>query len=648
MKRFLPKIPVLLIGSCTLLLAKAFGLAVAGAAAPILGNYPNTSLPLSTDTTVLPDAAPTNTTSMNVSTSTNFKGSLEGYPATGIVRVTDAHPAGAYTVTVRAFDSGGASAIKTFMLTVTTPATCTPIRFAATNFAVGSNPLTVLVGDFNGDGKQDLAAVNNSASSVSVLLGDGLGGFSAPTNFAVGFSPFSAAVGDFNGDGKQDLAVACYNSNTVSILLGDGAGGFSAATNFAAGSHPYSVAVGDFNGDGKQDVAVPNYNSGNVSILLGNGAGSFGAATNFVVGSGPFWVAVGDFNGDSKQDLAVANYASNNVSILLGNGAGGFSAATQLAVATGPLCVALGDFNRDGKQDLAVTTYGSNNVSILSGNGAGGFGVPVTFAVGTGPRSVTVGDFNGDGNQDLAVANYSSYNVFILLGDGVGEFGAPTNFAIGSGPFSVAVGDFNGDGWQDLAVGNALSNSVLVLPRVCALTVTSAVSRMTHAFFAPGFSINLPLTGSPGIECRTIGGSNDYTIVVGFSGNVTVTGTPQAQLTLGMGCVGTAGTCSANGAVTVSDNEVTIPLTNVANAQAINVTLNGVSGGIGNVVIPMRVLAGDVNGNGAVNATDVAFVKARIGQGLDSTDFRADINANGSINATDASLVKSNVGTGLP
>src|SRR5437762_10042310 len=96
---------------------------------PTLGNYPDTSIPLSTDTTVTPDAAPTNTTSINVSTSTNFKGKLEGDPATGVVRVTDAHPAGTYTVSVTAFNSGAATATKTFTLAVTTPATCNPVSF---------------------------------------------------------------------------------------------------------------------------------------------------------------------------------------------------------------------------------------------------------------------------------------------------------------------------------------------------------------------------------------------------------------------------------------------------------------------------------------------------------------------------------------
>jgi hypothetical protein len=307
--------------SIALIFVSAILLALAAVATPTLGNYPDTSLALSTDTTVTPDAPPINTTSINVSTSTDFKGTLAGDPTTGVVRVTDAHPAGTYTVTVTAFDSGGATATGTFTLTVTTPVTCTPVGFsAATKFAVGNNPISVAVGDFNGDGKQDLAAANGGSGNVSILLGDGTGNFSAARNFGVGSTPYSVAVGDFNGDGKQDLATANagYSSNNVSILLGDGAGNFSAATNFGAGAGPYSVAVGDFNGDGKQDLAVSNLASNNVSILLGDGTGNFSGPTNFDAGDNfQHSVAVCDFNGDGKQDLAVTNYNSDNVSILL-------------------------------------------------------------------------------------------------------------------------------------------------------------------------------------------------------------------------------------------------------------------------------------------------------------------------------------------
>src|SRR5438034_1024114 len=374
-------------------------------AQPTPGNYPNTSVQLSTDTTVTPDAAPTNTTSINVSAATDFKGKLEGYPTTGVIRATDAHPSGTYTVTVTAFDSGGATATKTFTLTVTTPATCNPVSVAAAaNFGAGNAPNSVAVGDFNGDSRQDLAVPNDNSGDVSILLGDGLGGFSAPTNFATGQgSPYSVAVGDFNGDGKQDLAVANKNSNFVSIFLGDGTGSFGAPTNYAIGN-----------------------------------------------GDNAFWVAIGDFNGDAKQDLAVTDRFTNKVSILLGDGTGNFGAPTTFATGFYPSSVAVADFNGDGSQDLVVTNYFSNNVSILLGDGTGTFGAPTNFATGPSPLSVAVGDFNGDGSQDVAVANYSSNNVSIFLGDGTGNFSPATNFGAGNNPYSISVGDFNGDAKQDI------------------------------------------------------------------------------------------------------------------------------------------------------------------------------------------------------
>jgi hypothetical protein len=331
------------------------------------------------------------------------------------------------------------------------------------------------------------------------------------------------------------------------------------------------------------------------------------------------------------------------VSILLGNGAGGFSAPTNFSAGSISWAVAVGNFNGGGNQDLAVVNEWTNNVSILLGDGTGNFSGPTNFATGSGPFSVAVGDFNGDGNQDIVVLNGG--NASILVGDGMGNFSAPTNFGAGISPSAVAVGDFNGDGKQDLAVAHTGNpGSISILLRDCALTPTSIVSRITHGS-AGTFDIILPLTGSPGIECRTTGGTNDYTIIVTFPGAVTVDGNPQAGVTLGTGCVGTAGACS--GSVNISGNTVTIPLTNVTNVQIINVTLFQVNGE-SNLVIPMGVLAGDVSGNGAVNASDVAFTKGHLGQPLDATNFRSDVNANGVINAVDVSLVKIHSGDTLP
>ena len=173
----------------------------------------------------------------------------------------------------------------------------------------------------------------------------------------------------------------------------------------------------------------------------------------------------------------------------------------------------------------------------------------------------------------------------------------------------------------------------------------SAISRKTHGFVGV-FDIALPLNGTPGIECRSGGSTNDYTIMVTFSANVTVNGNPQAAVTSGIGTIGIGGV-SNGGSVLVAGNLVTIPLTNVGNAQTIQVTLYGVNGST-NFVIPMRILIGDTNGNGIVNASDVSQTKSRIGQQLNGTNFRCDVTANGFIDSADIALVKSSIGTGLP
>ena len=336
---------------------------------------------------------------------------------------------------------------------------------AVTYATGGSGPTSIVAGDFNGDGKLDLAVTNADSNTVGLLLGNGAGGFAAATTFASGgSSPVALAVGDFNGDGKLDLAVANQASNTVGVLLGNGAGGFATATTFASRGSPDAVAVGDFNGDGKLDIAVAN--ASNVGLLVGNGSGGFSAATTFSSGgSDPAALVVGDFNGDGKLDLAVANYASGTVGLLLGTGAGGFATVTTVSSGgTDPTALVAGDFNGDGKLDLAVANAGSNTAAVLLGNGAGGFDAAATIASGgSDPYSVAVGDFNGDGKPDLAVANYISSTVSVFLGNGTGGFSAPTTFSSGgTNPQSIVVGDFNDDGKLDIAVANYGNNTVSV------------------------------------------------------------------------------------------------------------------------------------------------------------------------------------------
>ncbi len=400
-----------------------------------------------------------------------------------------------------------------------------PLTFAGiNNLEVGSNPNSVTVGDFNNDGNSDLAVSNYASNNVSVLLGNGTGGFEAIGNFEVGSSPFSVTVGDFNKDGNSDLAVANLDSSDVSVLFGDGSGSFGAASNFSVGSNPVSVIVGDFNKDGKSDLAVANLGSNDVSVLLGNGSGGFATPTTFGVGSSPYSVTVGDFNKDGNSDLAVTNAGSNNISVLLGNGSGGFAAASSFAVGSSPFSVTVGDFNKDGNSDLAVANAGSSNISVLLGNGSGSFGAATTFGVGSSPNSVTVGDFDKDGNSDLAVANAGSNNISVLLGNGSGGFATASNFGVGSSPNSLTVGDFDKDGNSDLAVVNGSSDNVSVLLNTTNSEITvsfgAATYNATEGSTATNVTIAVTLNASPESDVivpivinnsSTASSSNDYT-----------------------------------------------------------------------------------------------------------------------------------------
>jgi hypothetical protein len=234
-----------------------------------------------------------------------------------------------------------------------------------------SAPVSIAVADLNGDRRADLVVASGTygsitGQSVAVLLGNGDGSFRTPVNYATGPSPYGVVIGDFNGDGKPDLAVVNGDNNSVSILLGVGNGTFITAVTYVVGAYPDAIASGDFNGDGKLDLAVGNDFSNDVSILLGKGDGTFAAAISFPAGSGPSSVAVADFNGDGWADLAVSNRFDNSVVVLMGNGDGTFQSGLTFSAGAHPNAIVAKDLNRDGKPDLVTANAYDNTVSIFT------------------------------------------------------------------------------------------------------------------------------------------------------------------------------------------------------------------------------------------------------------------------------------------
>ena len=392
-----------------------------------------------------------------------------------------------------------------------------PVSFALhRDFPTGSGPYYPTIGDINGDHKADIVVANYLSNTVSVLLGDGLGGFVAAPDIPTGTNPFGTALADLNGDGKLDLAVATHLGGTTSVRLGDGAGNFGPAVEYPS-SVPYSVAFADLNNDGKQDLVVVNngcsVGSPSVSVRLGIGDGSFGPKNEFpVVGSCTELGSIADLDNDGKLDVVVCAW-DVGLTVLFGDGAGGFAASTYVPGEWGQGGGATADFNGDGNLDLVAGFGYLSQTCVWLGNGDRTFGPRHAYPTTVASRPMGA-DVNVDGMMDVVQSQIDV--AAVNLGNGDGTFGASISFLVDGGSAgSSTTGDINGDGRPDIVTGNCDVGTISVLLNTSGTTIAAQPPATCIAPMHP--CVEVPVTISNRPDATPLRG---YSVTVQLSSNL--------------------------------------------------------------------------------------------------------------------------------
>jgi len=312
----------------------------------------------------------------------------------------------------------------------------------------------VAIGELDGDGNLDMVAANSRGNCFSLCTGIGDGRrFNCLTCVPTGVEPLGIAIGDFDADGDNDVATADKNADAVSVYTNDGRGAFAARRELAVGTFPGALGIGDFDGDGNLDIAAANSLSGDVSLLRGFGNGQFAPARHFVADGQPTALVVADLDDDGRDDVLTANVAGNDGSLasFRAREGGVLHAVEDVVAGSGPNALACGDYDQDGAADL-VATHGDGTVRGFSALADGSFAPPVTLHGGTSARGLVLRDVNRDGILDLAVLDKDRNKLQLRLGRSTGGFADAQVYDTAVNPAGIATGDFNRDGRTDLAV----------------------------------------------------------------------------------------------------------------------------------------------------------------------------------------------------
>lgn len=328
--------------------------------------------------------------------------------------------------------------------------------------------------DLNGDRSIDLATVNEVSADLRVFLnrGDGSGQYQSFLKpFAIGVESSPNESGDFDNDGKIDLAVSATESGGVWIARGAGNGKFSSSQTVLTGADAHGVAVLDVDGDGDLDIvdALFGESPNDMAVLLNDGSGTFAAPSYFASGcSGAWGLASGDVDGDGLIDLVLGCVSDSKIAVMLGKGDGSFDVLPAQDAGGAPWQVALGDLDGDGDLDvtLALAGFGYGAFAggaVLMGNGDGTFGSPTTFDVGGHTPATDLGDFDGDGDLDWLLSGFQDGKWKLFVNDGAGNFTFDQEFAATSNPSCAVLLDVDNDGDLDMALTDEIADTVMVL-----------------------------------------------------------------------------------------------------------------------------------------------------------------------------------------